>query len=451
MTLDRSDGSATLELYRAALGPVHTDYYLRAFTRMDAATRPGTGWNWAAALLTLNWLLFRQLWIAALAYAGAVAATLLLLFGIGRLVFQLTADAQWALLAVCALLAVAIPGAYGNRWFYAACNKKMERALVASATLTEACAVLSRRASGRKHLGGLLAGNLLLCGLAAVLVLGGSKASTAPTASALQASPATVLEPQPSGLAKHSLAALPTEAGSGTPAAAAPASAPGAAAFAPAATASVPAPAASAATPSASVSTTAAGGAIEPLSAAQVSRSSQGRVQALTTAPVAAAPAPFASATPPAAPAASASLVNAAVPPVAATPAKPVSDASAPSARGKKPKTAKPAVKPATHAAKAPAHAAVARTAAPAAASATVPAAEEKFLINVGLFADANNARNAYTKLQDAGLPALSQEVASKKGPRTRVRVGPFESRAEAERVADKIRALQLDAAVFKP
>jgi cell division septation protein DedD len=84
-------------------------------------------------------------------------------------------------------------------------------------------------------------------------------------------------------------------------------------------------------------------------------------------------------------------------------------------------------------------------------ASTSGTAAEEKFLINVGLFADENNARNAMAKLQDAGLPALSQPVQSAKGARTRVRVGPFETQAEADRVAEKIRSLQLEAQVFKP
>ena len=129
----------------------------------------------------------------------------------------------------------------------------------------------------------------------------------------------------------------------------------------------------------------------------------------------------------------------------------PATAASATGAKDKRPKPAHPdakaAAKPTTKSEKAPARAAAASSA----AHATAPAADEKYLVNVGLFADANNARNAYTKLQDAGLPALSQEIASKKGPRTRVRVGPFESRAEAERAAEKIRALQLEAAVFKP
>ena len=54
-------------------------------------------------------------------------------------------------------------------------------------------------------------------------------------------------------------------------------------------------------------------------------------------------------------------------------------------------------------------------------------------------------------QLMDAGLPALTQELESTKGTRTRVRVGPFETRAEADAAAEKIRALKLDAAVFKP
>ena len=71
-------------------------------------------------------------------------------------------------------------------------------------------------------------------------------------------------------------------------------------------------------------------------------------------------------------------------------------------------------------------------------------------MINVGLFADDNNARNAFVKLQDAGLPALSQEIKSSKGKRTRVRVGPFETQPEADQAAERIRALQLEAVVFK-
>jgi len=78
----------------------------------------------------------------------------------------------------------------------------------------------------------------------------------------------------------------------------------------------------------------------------------------------------------------------------------------------------------------------------------TAPA-DGKFLINVGLFANGNNARHAMLTLQQAKLPARSQKIKFAKGIRTRVRVGPFASRAEADRAAEKIRALRLDAMVI--
>lgn len=73
-----------------------------------------------------------------------------------------------------------------------------------------------------------------------------------------------------------------------------------------------------------------------------------------------------------------------------------------------------------------------------------------QFGINVGLFANDNNARNAFVTLSDAGLPAYTETVRGKKGPFTRVRVGPFDSEAQAQRAAEKIRPLGLDAEVFK-
>jgi cell division septation protein DedD len=76
---------------------------------------------------------------------------------------------------------------------------------------------------------------------------------------------------------------------------------------------------------------------------------------------------------------------------------------------------------------------------------------DTRYFVNVGLFADDNNALNATVKLTDAGLAAFKQELETKKGKRTRVRVGPFDSAAEAEKAVEKIHALGLDAIVFKP
>lgn len=82
----------------------------------------------------------------------------------------------------------------------------------------------------------------------------------------------------------------------------------------------------------------------------------------------------------------------------------------------------------------------------------TAPAGglEHAFYINVGLFAVPSNASNASQKLADAQLPVFTQDLQTKKGKLTRVRVGPFANRALAETAATKIHAMQLDAIVFE-
>jgi cell division septation protein DedD len=72
------------------------------------------------------------------------------------------------------------------------------------------------------------------------------------------------------------------------------------------------------------------------------------------------------------------------------------------------------------------------------------------FYLNAGLFAVSSNGQNAYKKMEDAGLPVFAESIHSKKGPLTRLRVGPYLTRAEAVAAGDSVRAMQLDAAVFK-
>lgn len=399
LTLDRSDGSATMDLYRAVLGPIHTDHYLRAFTRFDAAGQSGPSWNWAAALLTLNWMLFRRLWLAALAYVGIVAGALLLLFGIGRLLFQLSDTNLWTLAGLGIVLAIVVPGAYGNAWLYAACNKAMTKALAASATLEEACEMLRKRSHGRPQLIGLGIGNAVLLGAVAALV------GSMPGGKVEQADRATA-----SGLV--------------APAAAEPSSAP----------------------------SRSSQGLVQPAPALQASAAVGAASAVVPTAIASQASAPAS------APAAKASAAE-----VPTKPSKAELQAQALEAKKEKLEKAKEAkeAKAAKLAQEAKAakeakeaKEAKAKTAAKAPASAapaSTPSVSDQYLINVGLFADPNNARNAYAKLQDAGVPAQIKELKSSKGPQTRVRAGPFDSEAEAERAAEKIRGLRLDAVVIKP
>ncbi|WP_300111493.1 SPOR domain-containing protein [Rhodoferax sp.] len=91
--------------------------------------------------------------------------------------------------------------------------------------------------------------------------------------------------------------------------------------------------------------------------------------------------------------------------------------------------------------------------AAPAGSRQTVTASTQAnplYYINVGLFANDWNARYAQAKLVDAGLVSFRQALMTNKGKLTRVRVGPFESKADADVDAKKIHALKLDAVVIR-
>lgn len=80
------------------------------------------------------------------------------------------------------------------------------------------------------------------------------------------------------------------------------------------------------------------------------------------------------------------------------------------------------------------------------------PAATEeagRFIVQVGAFAESGKASEVRQKLERAGLKTFTSVVKTGEGERTRVRVGPFASRAEADRAAGKVKGLSLPAAVI--
>lgn len=333
--------SATTALYRAALGTVNVGRYLPVFGRFDEEGRAGPSWNWAAALLTLNWLVFRQLWGVALVYVAAVEGLALLVLGLGREWLATPSLAEWGFLGAILALSCLIPGVYGNSWLHADTRRRMTRAVREAKTVREACATLAQRASTRKRLLGLVVINGVLAVAAVAAYWGLSQ----------------WMNERP---------VLPTEA---LPEAVAP---------------------------------------VEPMPVQPVP------------------PTPAQPVEPPPAPPPSE--------PVAEPPPVPPAESLAPQPT--------PTLAPAPATAQVPA---LAPTAPP-----TRPDPLQSFAINVGLFADAGNADRVLTRLVDAGLPAFIQVVDSPNGQRTRVRVGPFGSRALADEAALRIRALGLDAVVFR-
>jgi len=76
-------------------------------------------------------------------------------------------------------------------------------------------------------------------------------------------------------------------------------------------------------------------------------------------------------------------------------------------------------------------------------------AADARYVVQVGSFAEEQRVRDVRLKLERAGIKTYVQTVETKDGKRVRVRVGPFASRAEAERAAQKIKKLDLPAAIM--
>ncbi len=319
--------AATAALYKSVIGPINQSYYLRVFAHFDAKGKTGILWHWPAFFSTLNWLVFRKMWGAAAGFAGVSLFVMLAVFGIGKLVFNYSEATQWTLTGVSLMLAFALPGMFANAAYYRFCERTINRVLVAGVSVPDACDVLARRASSRKHFLTLTTLNLTVLAMVAALVawaprmyLAGEKQTVA-----------TELPPELMAVAKPVAVVA-----SASTAASAPAE--------PSGVASAPAP---------------------------------------VPVPEPAVPVPL--------------------------PAAPDADSVA-----------------------------------------TGPVAQQYF-IQVGAFAELENARKTLTRLESMGLDAGAAPVRVRDGRLTRIRVGPFKTRAAARKAAEQIKAQGLPALFVKP
>ena len=86
----------------------------------------------------------------------------------------------------------------------------------------------------------------------------------------------------------------------------------------------------------------------------------------------------------------------------------------------------------------------------PASAPLAAASANARFVVQIGAFSDAVKAHEARVKLEKSGMKTYTQVVNPKEGKRIRVRVGPFESKGDADKAADKIHKLDLPASVLE-
>lgn len=87
------------------------------------------------------------------------------------------------------------------------------------------------------------------------------------------------------------------------------------------------------------------------------------------------------------------------------------------------------------------------KTATPPATAAV--AAAERLVVQVGAFSEEAGARSVRQKLEAAGLKTYTHVAETSEGRRIRVRLGPYSSRADADKAAARVKALGLPAAVL--
>ena len=69
---------------------------------------------------------------------------------------------------------------------------------------------------------------------------------------------------------------------------------------------------------------------------------------------------------------------------------------------------------------------------------------EESFVVQLGAFSNAANAKALQRKLQDNKFKAYTELVKNAGGDRTRVRVGPYPTRDAAEKARDRLKSMKL-------
>lgn len=394
------------QLYQHVIGPLQAEYYQRHFLRFETLGHPSPSWNGAAACCTLGWGLLRGLWRPTAIYAALVLVALAVwLLGLhGRIPMHM----ETSLVLLGTLLAGAVPGFLGNGWYYRQVHHQTMSALEQAPTLAKAQSLLEAQAPGRRHRQLAAAGQVTWWLLLAGLIWAGlapasppaeptaarvgppvlhfpNTPNTPPDTSATDATSPTTIE-----AASVAAAALPAAAGAAMSAAPAPAPQPVAAAAAP------------------------------------------------TPASTQAAPPP----------AKAASRKEAAAPREAARKeaAKPAAGATARKKEPARKGATQPAAgkNPATRSSNRVAGTPTNTTA--KAAQKSTPPSTQRYYVNVGTYANADNAARVEASIRAARLPVVKHTSTTNKGELVRLRAGPFATQAEAQAAQRTLQARKLPA-----
>lgn len=155
------------DLWRAAIGPRNTGYYLPRFAALHAEGRAAR-WHWPAFFITFYWLLYRKLWGWAALYFVLPYLVLLLLGGIAAA----TGGAGAVLTGVLWLAALAayylVPPLVANQLYFARCAKLIERQRQSSRSREQLLAQVEAR-GGTSYVAALVLGVFLVVAVIGML------------------------------------------------------------------------------------------------------------------------------------------------------------------------------------------------------------------------------------------------------------------------------------------
>lgn len=402
------------DLYRLSVGPLHAAYYQQQFQRFETLGKAVPSWNSAAAFFTLAWMVLRKQWRFAALYAVVwVAVVAAWALGIhARVPIQVEATA--CLLAL--LLLCAVPGFLANGWYYHRVRHQTLDTLTRARSIGQARAQLIENGIDRQRLYAVAAAHVFISVALATLLYHHLNPALA-TSPAPSGPPQLVIpsvhhvQPLPSPPLME--VALPEADTEHAPPASAPTSAPAevTTAMTAAVETTLPSP------PAQEAPEPAAAPPVEaPAAAAAAAATSSAATAVAATSPSTTAITP------------------------AAVPAKPLPPA-APAKKSITPE-AKPAV--AAKAAK------TAKTPVPPTPAPVGGLVAGKYYLNAGVYAQAANADRAVKQLQAAKLSTLRQTVSGRQGSMTRLRIGPFDTRQQAEQAAATAQRLRIESSVFQ-
>ena len=78
-----------------------------------------------------------------------------------------------------------------------------------------------------------------------------------------------------------------------------------------------------------------------------------------------------------------------------------------------------------------------------------LPTTNARIVVQVGAFADVAKAREVRLKLERAGLKTYTNVAKTPDGDRIRVRMGPFKTKAEADKAAARAKSMGLEAGLY--